>query len=270
MPPLHLLFKKEGIDPTRLQGEVVMLPDVLFATATIAHVCGRGITGIWPARDAGDAQRIAANIDAPALAGEYLGQPTPGFGPAMPLALADVGGAGTTLVYAATKGTVALTDTTAAAHVYVGALLNGAAPVALLAQAHPDAQVLLVSAGSVDRFNREDFYAAAPIAAHFERSGRYSLTDAAMASQLMYRLRCRHGPGCVAGGRLIHRAGHRQTGAGRYGQQRRVPEHAQQAQPLAEMGGAAAQKSGQRMTLAFSPVAHAAFALLRSNLPIQG
>ncbi|MEW5311728.1 MAG: hypothetical protein WDW38_003416 [Sanguina aurantia] len=153
MPKLHLLFKKEELDTTRLAGKVVIVLDVLFATSTIVHAFGRGIACIWPARDAGDARRIAATMESPVLAGEHLGQTTPGFGPAMPLALAGVCGAGATLVYATTNGTVALNNASAAAHVYVGALLNGAALVAHVMQAHPDAQVLLVCAGSVDRFN---------------------------------------------------------------------------------------------------------------------
>lgn len=187
MPKLHLLFKKEELDPTRLQGKVVIVLDVLFATSTIVHAFGRNVASIWPARDAEDAQRIAASIDCAVLAGEYLGKTPPGFGPAMPLALADACDQGATLVYSTTNGTVALNDATAAAHVYVGALLNGAALVAHVMQVHPQAPVLLVCSGSVDSFNLEDFYGAGHIAAHFERSGNYSLTDASMAALLLYR-----------------------------------------------------------------------------------
>ena len=192
MPNLHVLFKKEDLDPARLQGKVAIVLDVLFATSTIVHAFGQGIACIWPARDGDDASRIAANLDAPMLAGEYLADTLPGFGPATPLALADLGIRGATLVYATTNGTVALNNAVGAAHIYVGALLNGAALVAHVACAHPQAPVLLVCAGSMDRFNLEDFYGAGHIAAHFERSGSYSLTDAALAALLFYR-------GCDAG-----------------------------------------------------------------------
>lgn len=187
MPKLHLLFKKEDLDPTRLDGKVVIVLDVLFATSTIIHAFGRGVDCIWPARDSDDARRIAAQVDSAVLAGEHMGLVMPGFSPAMPLALADVCGEGATLVYATTNGTVALNDAAAAAHVYVGALLNGAALVSHVTQAHPQAHVLLVCAGSADRFNLEDFYGAGHLAAHFERCGNYALTDAAMAALLMYR-----------------------------------------------------------------------------------
>ncbi len=199
MPKLHVLFKKEDIDPTRLEGKVVIVLDVLFATSTIVHAFGEGIGCIWPAFDAEDALRISAEISAetsadtsaeqnsPMLAGEYLANSMPGFGPATPLALAGTGIRGASLVYATTNGTVALNSSTAAAHVYVGALLNGAALVAHVIRTHPQAQVLLVCSGSVGRFNLEDFYGAGHLAAHFERDGRYALTDAAMAALLLYR-----------------------------------------------------------------------------------
>jgi 2-phosphosulfolactate phosphatase len=187
MPKVHLLFKKEDLDSNRLQGKVVIVVDVLFATSTIVHALGRGIADIWPARDTEHAARIAEGLEAPLLAGEYLGNAFPGFASPMPLALADVSVEGGTLVYSTTNGTVALIDAAAAAHVYAGALLNGAALVAHVIHAHPQAQVLLVCSGSVDRFNLEDFYGAGHIAAHFERSGNYSLTDAATAALLLYR-----------------------------------------------------------------------------------
>ena len=187
MPNLHVLFKKEDLDPARLRGKVVIVLDVLFATSTIVHAFGEGIECIWPARDADDAQRIAATLDAPALAGEYLANPLPGFGPATPLALSATPLHGATLVYATTNGTVALIDAAGAAHVYAGALLNGRALVEHVMREHPDASVLLVCAGSMQRFNLEDFYGAGHIAAHFERTERYRMTDAALAALLLYR-----------------------------------------------------------------------------------
>ncbi len=187
MPKLHVLFTKENLDPSRLQGKVVIVLDVLFATSTIVHAFGEGIDAIWPALDAEDARRIASELDSPMLAGEYLAGSLPGFGPATPLALANARGQSATLVYATTNGTVALNKAAAAPDVYVGALLNGAALAAHIMRMHPQASVLLVCSGSVDCFNLEDFYGAGHLAAHFERSGNYELTDAARAALLLRR-----------------------------------------------------------------------------------
>ena len=208
MPKVHLLFKKEELDASRLQGKVVVVVDVLFATSTIVHAFARGVSDIWPARDADDARRIAANLDAPILAGEHLGISELGFAPAMPLALADASADAQTLVFSTTNGTVALVDAASAAHVYVGALLNGAALAAHIMKAHPDAQVLLVCSGSVDRFNLEDFYGAGHIAAYFEGGADYVLSDAAMAALLLYRgCDIETAFGASHGGRLIRQHG---------------------------------------------------------------
>ncbi|TQD41221.1 2-phosphosulfolactate phosphatase [Lysobacter aestuarii] len=219
MRKLHVLFKREELDPTRLAGKVVIVLDVLFATSTIVHAFGQGIRHVWPARDASDALRIAGSLDAPLLAGEYLARGLPGFGPATPLALATAGLHGATLVYATTNGTVALGDAAGAAHVYVGALLNGRALVEHVVREHPDASVLVVCAGSANRFNLEDFYGAGHLASHFEALGDYALTDAAIAALLLYR-------GCAAGTAL---------GASRVGRLMRDNDHQAEVDCAARM-----------------------------------
>ncbi|NDK38143.1 2-phosphosulfolactate phosphatase [Pseudoxanthomonas gei] len=191
MPKLHVLLKKEEVDSARLEGKVVIVLDVLFGTSTIVHAFAQGIVSLWPARDAAEAHRIAANLDQPMLAGEFLAATLPGFAPPTPLALAACGLRGATVVYATTNGTAALANSSNAAFVYVGALLNGAALVARVTLLHPDAQVLIVCSGSMERFNLEDFYGAGHLVAHFERRGNYEFTDAAQAALLLYH-------GCAA------------------------------------------------------------------------
>jgi 2-phosphosulfolactate phosphatase len=208
MPTLHVLFKKEDLDPDRLRDKVVIVLDVLFATSTIVHAFGQGITCMWPARDADEARRIAAQLDAPLLAGEYRSDSVPGFGPATPLALSECALHGSTLVYATTNGTVALSNAAGASHVYAGALLNGKALVSHVTRTHPDASILLMCSGTMDSFNLEDFYGAGHFTAHFERTGNYTLTDAALAALLMYR-------SCDAGTALrASRVGHMTTAHG--------------------------------------------------------
>ena len=187
MPKLHVLFKKEDLDPDRLQEKVVIVLDILFATSTIVHLLAQGVTRIWPARDAEDAKSIAKHLDSPLMAGEFLANPIVGFGPPTPLALAKEVCAGITLVYATTNGTVALNNAVNGAHIYVGALLNGAALVDFVFRTHPNKSVVIVCSGSVNRFNLEDFFGAGHFVSHFASLGKYMLTDAAHAALLMYQ-----------------------------------------------------------------------------------
>ena len=59
MRKLHVLMKKEELDGQRLDGKVVIVLDILFATTTIVAALSAGATEVWPARD-GDAARALA------------------------------------------------------------------------------------------------------------------------------------------------------------------------------------------------------------------
>lgn len=185
-PALHVLMTREEIDPARLlrHARVVVVLDVLFATTSIVHALASGATGVWPARDADEAQRIANTLPAPLLAGERRIQALPGFGPATPVALAQQAPAGRPLVYCTTNGTVALRQVEAATAVYAGALTNGAALAAHITSVHAGLPVLLVCAGSTGSFNLEDFYGAGHLLRHLLARADYSLTDAARAARL--------------------------------------------------------------------------------------
>lgn len=188
MPALYVVTKHEDIDADRLDGTVVVVIDVLFASTTIVHALSEGASAVWPARDRDDALRLAAGRPGCVLAGEHMADAMQGFAPATPLALAAHGLHGRDVVYSTTNGTPALLASAAAAHVYVGCLLNGAALAAHIVHAHPRQPVLLVCAGSVDRFNLEDFEGAGHIANHLLQRSAYDAGDTALAAGL-----ARHG-----------------------------------------------------------------------------
>jgi 2-phosphosulfolactate phosphatase len=187
MPSLHVLSRKEDLDPDRLGGRVVIVLDVLFATSTIVHAFAEGVVDVWPTLNSDEANGVAAAMSDRVVAGEYLAQPIPGFASAMPLQLGQENLRGKSLVYSTTNGTVALRRAVSADFVYVGALLNGAALAAHVLRSHPNTPVLLVCAGSLGRFSLEDFYGAGHIVARLEHHGGYELSDAARAAMLLCR-----------------------------------------------------------------------------------
>lgn len=159
---VHVLTRKEEIDPSRLAGKVVVVLDVLFATSTMAAALDGGCTEVLPMADGAAARAEAQRPDAPpgVVAGEWMAATLPGFVAATPLAVRAQPLAGRRLVYATTNGTVALLRARGAAEVLAGALVNAAAVTEYLLRAHPDRTVLLACAGSAGRFNLEDFYGA--------------------------------------------------------------------------------------------------------------
>lgn len=187
MPKLHVLLKRQEIDPARLEGKVIIVLDILFATTTIVHAFAEGVRCIHPVRDRDEGLQTAAAIGDCMMAGEHLARPIPGFAPATPIALAAETLNGSKMVYCTTNGTQALVAVGHAANVYVGSILNGKALVERVIAKHPKASVLIVCSGSLDRFNLEDFHGAGHLVAHFTKGGDYQMTDTAIAALHAYR-----------------------------------------------------------------------------------
>jgi 2-phosphosulfolactate phosphatase len=187
MPSLHVLLRKEDLQPAHLENRIVIVLDILFATSTMVYALSQGVEGVWAALDTHDANRVAEGIGPCIKSGEYLAEHLSGFSAAMPLLLAREPLRDRKLVYCTTNGTVALRAASAATFTYVGSLLNGAALVAHVLQEHPDSSVLIVCSGSVGNFNLEDFYGAGHFVELFEAHGGYELNDAARGARLLRR-----------------------------------------------------------------------------------
>ncbi|MGB0134216.1 2-phosphosulfolactate phosphatase [Dokdonella sp.] len=187
MPKLHVLLKREELDPARLDGKVIIVLDILFATTTIVHAFAQGACRIHPVRTPEEGLQVAERVGPCLLAGEHLAQAIPGYAQATPMALARFGLEGVEIIYCTTNGTQALASVAHAGHVYVGSMLNGKALVAHVVAQHADASVLIICSGSLDRFNLEDFHGAGHLIAHFTDTGNYAMTDTAFAALHAYR-----------------------------------------------------------------------------------
>lgn len=189
MQKIHVLLKKEELDAQRLEGKVVVVLDILFATSSIVTALAHGASEVIPCRDGAAALAAATQFppDSYVLSGELNADTLPGFVHPTPRALVAQGLQGRRLIYCTTNGTVALAKARGAAHVYAAALLNGRAVVEHIATHHPDSTLLIVCSGSADNFNLEDFYGAGYLVSllrHRVASADYS--DAALAAELLH------------------------------------------------------------------------------------
>lgn len=213
MSKLHVLMRKEDLDPGRLAGKAVVVIDVLFATSTIATAFEHGAVDVVPAAGPEAARAVArAGGDGEViLAGEHNMRSIPGFASYAPMALSREPLAGRRLVYSTTNGTVALWRARGAERVYAGALLNGAAVAADIKATCAERTVVLVCAGSGGEFNLEDFYGAGYIAdCLLAGEGHWRASDAALAARACYRQYAEDPAGCLAAswlGRLLERVG---------------------------------------------------------------
>lgn len=191
MQALHVIMRKEDVEPERVGGKVAVVFDVLFATTTVVSAFEAGVTDVVATQDP-EAARAAADglpADSFVLAGERHMKPIPGFLPSVPLQLTREAIAGKRLIYSTTNGTVALGLAAGADTVYAGALVNGAAVADSLRRRHHSEKVLLICSGDGGAFNIEDFVGAGYVVDCLMRAEptRWSLTDAAIAARETYR-----------------------------------------------------------------------------------
>ncbi|MFZ5814211.1 MAG: 2-phosphosulfolactate phosphatase, partial [Bacillota bacterium] len=178
---LHVLGRKEELDPERIRRSVVVVLDVLFATSTITTLLAHGARAVIPALGESEALQLAERHPDAILAGEREADPIPSFEAPTPLELLKCGVAGREIIYATTNGTVAARRAAGARAVYAGCLLNGPAVARRLLEHHRAETVLLVCAGSAGRFNLEDFYGAGYLVSLLWE-GPWCPTDAAVAA----------------------------------------------------------------------------------------
>ena len=193
MAKIHVLLKKEELDAQRLEGKVVVVLDILFATSSIVTALAHGASEVIAEPDGAAALAAAARYaeGSYVLSGELNADTLPGFVHPTPQALLREGLAGRRLIYCTTNGTVALAKSAGAAHVYAAALLNGRAVVERIARDHPDSTILIVCSGSADNFNLEDFYGAGYLVSLFRTRFGAAATpteysDAALAAELLH------------------------------------------------------------------------------------
>lgn len=187
---IHVLTKKEELDSVRVQGKVVVVLDILFATTTMVAALAGGAREIVPVLDEAAARACALGMKGEdcVLAGELYAETLPGFAHPAPLSLIEHGVRDKTVVYSTTNGTVAMTLAAGAARIYCGALLNARCLVEHILARHARETVLILCSGSGNNFNYEDFYGAGLFVERFSELMRNAdLSDAARAARDLYR-----------------------------------------------------------------------------------
>lgn len=181
---VHVLFRKEELDPERARGKIIIVVDVLFATTSIVAALEAGAAAVYPARNPDEALALSERpaLRKALLAGEADFRFIDGFLQPTPLALSRHIDSGDDLIYATTNGTVALRACAGARRVLVGSLRNAGATVAALDPARGDT-VIILCAGTSGTFNLEDFYGAGCLVQRIAAAHPgCRLTDAARAA----------------------------------------------------------------------------------------
>ena len=190
MPKVHLLLKKEEIDPFRIsQNKVVVIFDILLATSTITVALQFGAKEVIPVLNGEEAIKEAAGREEESfvLVGEYQGRTIDGFLSPNPVELREKL-AGKTVILSTTNGTVALKKCADANTVYAASILNGKAVANHLMDHCRDETIILVCSGSSGEFNVEDFYGAGYFVECLltKSEDEWELTDSTSAAHQFY------------------------------------------------------------------------------------
>lgn len=191
MRKIHVLTRKEEIDPVRIKNGTAVVIDVLFATSTIATALFHGAKKVIPVMNKEDALRLADSLPEGSfvLSGEQRGYTIENFRKPDPVTFAQSDISGKTVIYTTTNGTVAIKKLSAAKAVYVASILNGAAVAKSIIGNPEGGSVLIVCSGSGGRFAMEDMIGAGYIIAELVRrdAGTWHLSDAARAAFILYQ-----------------------------------------------------------------------------------
>lgn len=173
MPVVDVFFTTT--DLVQAPESVVVIIDVLRATSTILTALQNGAKAVIPVASVSEAQKTAANLSNPLLAGERNAVKPAHFDLGnSPLEFVPESIFNKEIVLTTTNGTRAVKSLESFAMVAAGAFLNARAVGNYLNEKQND--VLLYCAGSDGKFSLEDALCAAQILSYLEN---FNLSDAA-------------------------------------------------------------------------------------------
>ncbi|WLR52638.1 2-phosphosulfolactate phosphatase [Bacillus tianshenii] len=191
MQKIHVLMRKEEIDPTKLCNCAVIVIDSLLATSTICMLLQHGAKSVLPVSSPQHALTKAETLkeESYILAGEKYGYDLAGFRRPDPLQLIKLGLDDKQVILSTTNGTVALNNCANAHTVYTASILNTKAVAKEITRLHSKRSVLIVCAGNHGRFSMEDFLTAGSLLQHLSMSPQWEeweLSDGSQAALTMF------------------------------------------------------------------------------------
>lgn len=184
---IDVAFLPKDVEGRDLSAVVCIVIDVFRATTSMVTAFANGCQSIIPVRSIEEAQEIAKQLkqDTYLLVGERNGQRIDGFhlGNSPSEFTAD-NVAGKKLIMTTTNGTLAVKSVEDANEVLIGCFLNAESVGQRAKEFNKD--ILIVCAGTDQRFSLEDSLCAGVLVDILWDGGHAKLTDAARAALLMY------------------------------------------------------------------------------------
>lgn len=186
MRKIHVIFKKEDIQPNKLIGKQGVVFDVLMATSIITFLLSKGARGIYPVENEQEARRKCRQMPNSRfqLVGEDQGAPIKDFLLPSTTLLQNVS-MDLPFILSTTNGTVALRRSRKAKRLFASSLLNNKYVAEVLVESKED--IIIICAGSSGSYNMEDFLGAGHLIEHLVELEQFDLTDAAKTALFFYQ-----------------------------------------------------------------------------------
>lgn len=183
---IDLIATGNHVTSELVRNTTVIVIDVLRATSVIITALKNGAKSVVPVTSVEEALETKKKLENVILGGERKAQKIEGFELSnSPMAYSATAVHDKNVILTTTNGTHAITRSSAADKVYIGALLNAKAVSQKAAGEESD--VVIVNSGTDGSFSMDDFIASGAIIEEILRIRAYELTDVAKTALLIYR-----------------------------------------------------------------------------------
>lgn len=183
---IDIITTCDHVTPELVKNKTVIVIDVLRATSVIISALKNGAKSVVPVTSVEEALETKKKLENVILGGERKAQKIEGFD--LSNSPEDYGSTAVhdkNVIITTTNGTKAISRSSAASKVYIGALLNAKA---VSVKAYEEKQdIVIVNSGTNGSFSMDDFIASGAVIEELLKLDTFELTDVSKTALMIYR-----------------------------------------------------------------------------------
>lgn len=183
---IDIITTCDHVTPELVKNKTVIVIDVLRATSVIISALKNGAKSVVPVTSVEEALETKKKLENVILGGERKAQKIEGFD--LSNSPEDYGSTAVhdkNVIITTTNGTKAISRSSAASKVYIGALLNAKA---VSVKAYEEKQdIVIVNSGTNGSFSMDDFIASGAVIEELLNLDTFELTDVSKTALMIYR-----------------------------------------------------------------------------------
>jgi 2-phosphosulfolactate phosphatase len=182
---IDVILTGKEVSPEKVKDSVVIVVDVLRATSVIITAMKNGAKSVVPVQTVEEALETKKKLEQVVLGGERKAQKIEGFDLSnSPLEYTHTAIHDKNVILTTTNGTLAITRSSAAKRVLIGALLNAGKVAEEAASENTD--VIIVNSGTNGQFSMDDFITTGALISDLQKVKPFELSDIARTALFIY------------------------------------------------------------------------------------